>query len=507
MKCFHFDAIEKAYIRNYIHANRRLWILGGILLFIFMSDRFFPSGVLSFLIGYGSSGFQYIGGSSNQADIQIYSILVFFVCVIAFFLAIYQFRFLNKRSSCDLYLSLPIKRERLFFLHYWIGVVVLVSTTLGVYFLCLLIGYEYVSLQLALLVGVIIEILGVACFSFLTWIHMKCNSMVDAIFVSCLYLLLPLLLHAGLRTFMVHVEEGVYIADSFSSSYDTDIALLITNFLSPVWLMRSIVELFTSQSFTSLLRFGILASVIFWILMSFLLYLKGMRCFACKHSEESGQRTKAMATYPILIPFFIFVLLLFFTSASFSFITTIILFILYLVLSFFAQREIKLHRSMLLIYVLLVVGVNGAYALMVETSAFGMVHEIPADMGIEEIEVSISKDEITVEENTKYIQETKAYITNVKVSKETLLEIQKEVMDIREKGTNAATVYPNENYYITFTYYGEQRNPYSYDWMRHYRSYYIPQEQEAEMEVLIQRLLEDKIIQSIAAEDTQEEEV
>lgn len=501
MRWLHFDAIEKNYIRNYIGANRRLWILGCILVFIFMSDRFFPSGILNHFINIGSNGLQYSRGYENEAA-QLFNILSFFIFVIGFFLAMYQYRFLNKRSSCDLYLSLPIKRERFFLLHYLIGVVVLVVTTFGVYLLCLLIGFASVSFAQAMIFGVIAEVLGVACFSFFTWIHIKCNSLLDAIVVCSLYFILPLLLHAGLRVFMLRVEEGIYIADAFSSFYDTDIALLITNFLSPVWLMRSIAMMFTTYDFTTFMCCGVLASIIFWMLMSFLFYVKGIRAFSQKHSENIGHRTTSLVTYPILIPFFILVLLLFFVSSRFSIITTSILFVVYLLLTFFAQRRMKFHRSMLLIYALLVVGVRGCYTLMIETAVFGLVHEIPQESSISDVMLQITKIEHLAEENTNYGYEEKTYISRKQASKETLLEVQNRIMEISVREMKPSHSYLNDDYRILFEYTTKKTDMWGY-----YRSYNIEIQQEAEMEALIDELLEDEIIEIFQAQDAQEEEV
>lgn len=496
MNCFHLNTMEKNYIRNYVNANRRLLILGVILMFIFMSDLFFPSSILGVFIDFGTSGFIY-NGSIRQS---LYSILIFFVSVLAFLLALYQYRFLTKRSACDLYLSLPIKRERLFFLHYLMGVATLVLSTFGIYMASILIGYRGISFLESVLFGVVVEILGVACFTLLSWINVKCNTTLDAVIISILYFVLPLLLHAGMRAFVNTIESDIFIAKSFSSSYDSDIALLLTNFLSPIYLMRNCISVIYRWDLTPFIRFISIAAIFFWVMMSIFLYLKGKQAFLQKHTEQSEQRTNAKATYPVLIPCFILIILLFFTSYHFSIFKTILIFLIYLLLTFFAQRQIKFHKEMLLIYGLLVAGVQSVEMVMVETSAFGAIQEIPKDEAIQTVEMYINRSEVTVDGNGTTMQEVESYRSMVMVPTEKTNEFQQKIIELGTPYKDVRVNYPNTAYHVMFQFYGDT----SRINRLYYRSYSIPMEKHDEMNVWIQELLENKIIESEAAQEEEE---
>ena len=126
MKAFCFDTLrlnrqEKQYAKHYVQTNMRLAIVVVMVLCLFVLGLLIPEqliGIPLFLFD-GSLGYYHEVGGMAMFFISI--------CILAYLLPLFQFRFLMKRSHSDLYLSLPMERKRLFYVHYVIGLLFIVE--------------------------------------------------------------------------------------------------------------------------------------------------------------------------------------------------------------------------------------------------------------------------------------------------------------------------------------------------------------------------------------------
>ena len=124
---------ELSYLKYYIKKEARLGITAIIILALFVSGLLLPGALVKIgLILFGGQFDDYSGSGWESMSRVFIS-----VCILAYLLPLYLFRFLMNRSGNDLYLSLPIERKRLFYVHYIIGLFYLITISL-----LLLLGYS-----------------------------------------------------------------------------------------------------------------------------------------------------------------------------------------------------------------------------------------------------------------------------------------------------------------------------------------------------------------------------
>lgn len=408
MKGLMFQGCEKSYARHYIASHKRLFVILMVVLYLMMIPDFLPSQIILAILSMFLENWMY------NNDGSILYVCMICIVVLAFLLPLYQFRFMMKRDSCDLYMSLPIKRSRLFYVHYVIGAIVLVlSTSIFVFFsLVLNIHYPMSSFihfqMLAFMIG--IEILGVALYTFYCWLMMKCNGLLDAIMVGLTYTILPLLAVLAIRIFAGRIYDMILLSSTWELANVTDFIWGIGNFISPVWAMRSLVTFMLqgSRMFISgyTISFYVWLSVIYWSLMALVLYRIARTSFVNRKGENSERKTDSFMTYPALIPLIMFMLLLYFGTENI--VISLILFVLYLCMCFFAQRKIKFTIGMIVRYVAIFACVAGLTKVLVQTHVFNTVYEIPPVETIAYIDMQIihTESEIVTDEHESYYNQT-----------------------------------------------------------------------------------------------------
>lgn len=366
------DEHEKSYIKQYIKTNMRLIIVSVIILTLVVRNLV-PNSILDIV-------FRILGDYHYGQTQGYFNQLFMVVCVMAYMVPLYQFRFLMKRSSCDLYLSLPISRERLFDLHYLIGALFILVIGLfegGLVLMGVALAKGITLLSMVLVV--LFCVLGICLYSFFAMIVVRCNTMLDAIVVTGLFTMIPLMLHNAIQHFLLSVEYEVLVA---TASYSSDmlyhqLAQTITSFTSIPWLLHLWVYVADYGEY-ALSYILLIASTLYWFLLGIASYCWGKRYFIKSKSEDREQRTTAFLTYPFLIPAFAFVLLLQFGVGKWAWISIVIIGIIYVIALFFAQRSIRISIKHMIIYVAMVGIITGGFQVCVNTSLFHTIQEVPA---------------------------------------------------------------------------------------------------------------------------------
>lgn len=459
------DTYEKAYVKQYIKTNMRLIIVSVIILTLIVRN-ILPGNV-------GDLAFRFFGDYYGGLTQGYFNELFMVICVMAYIVPLYQFRFLMKRSSCDLYLSLPISRERLYYLQYLIGALFIIAV--GLFQGVLVLGSCMLAKGLSLLLFVMVIlfcILGICLYSFFTMIVVRCNTMLDAIVVTGLFTLVPMVFHNAIQYFLLAVEDEVLVsAVSYSSNtLYNQLAQLITSFISVPWLLHLWVYVADYREFAISFSFLIIGTL-YWFLLGFACYCWGKSYFIRSRSEDREQRTSASLTYPLLIPAFAFVLLLQFGVGKHAWISIVIVGIIYSIALFFAQRRIHISIKHILIYGAMVVVVLGGYRICVNTNLFYSIKEIPnlEDVGSIELDVHIYDNTRTnVNESLEvYGANSKGAIENSDAIQMIINGNEKIAEKLHREGLSTEKLYGwvNLNYI-------------DHDLQRNYRSYYVGNEEE-----------------------------
>lgn len=365
---------EMKYAKQYIKSNARLLLVVLICLILLVSGMLLPEMVLNF-------GFSLLNMGYYTSNLNLFMLCV---CILAFLLPFYQFRFIMKRSSSDLYLSLPIKRERLFYLQYLIGAFLLfgISFIVGIFNLFSYSDIRNYGYLRSIGFMIILVFLALLLYTFFTFLVTKCRTMLDAILTCILYTILPILFHWALQYFLSEAASDVLLA-VFSSGPEFEfnaISQYCTALLSLPWLMSRWTYLFSGE--LDLPLFCLLLYTILWICFATACFVWAKKSFVLLKSEDSEQPTHSLLTYPILIPIAAFLFLMCFGKGSFFSFSIVSIFVFYLVAFFLAQRKIKLTWGMLASFLCCVLLSSSCYRLMVSTNLFQYVQEIPEDTRI-----------------------------------------------------------------------------------------------------------------------------
>ncbi len=416
---------EKAYAKHYMRTNNRLAIVAALILVLFVMGYIMPS----ILIHAALSLF---GGAPGTTNGEKVASLFISICILAYVLPMYQFRFLMKRSSSDLYLSLPIERKRLFYVHYLIGLLYMASVAVleyipvAFYYYGNRIGITIDStwhaplygtsetLITTLLLLVIFLVLGICLYTFFTCFIVRCHTMLDGILICAIYTLLPLIIFYSMGFFLSNISnELLYSVESYHFSYMSPLANILVALTSLPWQMNAWVRLFFEPTITTDYTCMLLGmELLVWLILGVICYRNASNYFVHLKSEDSEQPTKSPLTYPILIPLVTFQLLLIIGKGKLISFMICILFVCYLIAHFFAQRKITIHVRMIAIYGALVLTSSALHHWLVRTNLFAMIYEIPQGDEVELIRLEI------IDQNLNYY--VSADITNQTVKEDIL---------------------------------------------------------------------------------------
>lgn len=380
-----FPVSERNYIKQYLTANQRLIVVVMIFLSLIASGALLPASLVSYafaIFRYDSTNmFEVIGSQRN--------LVLLCVCMLSYFLPIFQFRFLMSIPGRDLYFSLPIRRERLFHIHYISGVLFLVFASIWCSGINFLFHPGYLKeASLSCFSFFLFLLLGICLYTFFTVLVVKSRSMLDAFVICMSYTLVCMMLIYAFQSFYQQVVDQVLIA----SGFDT-IPLIFQQFISlfsPPWMMYQ-WNLLLDPSVNSQVSLGwMIAHTILWMVFAYYCYLYAKKSFVRKKVEQQKSEQHEWVTYPFLLPATELVWILGWGRGQLISFPLILVFVFSMIAHFFVQRRIYLHWWMPVRFLGFTLG---AYVLMqvsVATGFFGLVQEVPHQEDIERVHVQIS---------------------------------------------------------------------------------------------------------------------
>lgn len=360
------SAVAKLYIKHTIHRDYRLLLLVIIVQILILQNLVMPVNlILSYAIGINPDEFLF--GLDG---------LLVCICFMAFCIPLYQFRYLMKRNSSDLYLSLPIKREHFFDMQFLMGAGQLIVTTLVALGCSSLLSMNFGGIVSRTVSILLLEVLGLVLYALFTWIIVKCNTLLDGILISIAYTLLPLLIMITMYLFSARIVEGILLSEIYGAGdiINSDLFFLITSFLSTPITMLAVVDTsslpFAADFWTMTCLF------VFWVVLGIGFYIFAKKAYIQRKGEQSGERTKTWMAYPIMIPLFTGCLLLIVGATLDRVLYLMFVFIGYLVMYFFAKRSLKVTPFMIIQFLCLFFLSNGLEQIMIANNCFGNVQEV-----------------------------------------------------------------------------------------------------------------------------------
>lgn len=196
---------NQQYFKYLYKSNRRLLILIWAILFI--------------CICFFTTIFT-INDFTAYSEVQAFVTAMSGFCgiSISMFVPIYFFRFLYRKRSCDLYYGLPIRKKELFSTTFLFGYLAILIP-IAVYFLSTSIIASQFMNVLSSTILMNIKVMGffaifMLCIqAIICFLCIRCNTMMDALFISGTYVILPFILYISMNIFLkeqVNVITLVY---------------------------------------------------------------------------------------------------------------------------------------------------------------------------------------------------------------------------------------------------------------------------------------------------------
>ena len=313
--------------------------------------------------------------------------------ILSFCLPAHLFSHLWNKRELDMYSSIPLKRSTMFCIRYaaglcWLLVPITVIIALECLVLFLMHMPPYDMLHMLQSTAELM-VLSVLVYSLNVWIAIHCRNRSDALVMSIAYLLVPLIVVLGLYTI---ISSSIYdVSVGYSSSMQ--MSLLTDNELVR-WLVNLICApisygMICAEGFGSAI--GSLEGVIclpqyiwiVWLMESVLLIVWSHRAYITMPGEESGQRTTYALMYPLMTHLLTLGLFLYAVDTddtAFGKMLFVAAAFFFLLLSFIAQRQVRIRLRQLIALPLLAVCAFLLQVSSVQTSGFGLIQElIPAD--------------------------------------------------------------------------------------------------------------------------------
>lgn len=416
-----FHVSERPYIKQYIYANKHLILVIMIFLSLIVSGLLVPSSLVSYaFMAFGFDPVNTYGFISSDRNLMMIC-----VCMLSYFLPIFQFRFLMSTSGRDLYLALPIKRERLFHIHYIIGALFMVIATIwcgGVFFL-----FHPHEPLVFIFVFLLFLLIGLCLYTFFTFLVVKSNSILDALIICMSYTLLSMMFTYAFQRFFQAGAAQILMGNGFDS-VPHHVQQFIS-LLSPPWIMFHWNMLFMEDVQTHLSLIWVIVHTILWMVFACFCFVYAKRSFVRKKMEQR-EDSHEWVTYPLLVPMGEAVLMLGFGEGKLCSFAIILLFVFSLIAHFFVKRKIHLDWRMPLRFIGFVLLGYGLMQASIATDFFGLIQEIPKQEDVEMVSVQvfdIQCADCSILE-TLWIDDSKR-ISKVMMGHETMLKSSQKMMN------------------------------------------------------------------------------
>ena len=452
------------YFRYYAKSNKRFIILICLILFL----------VLPFLMLRTLMGIYIVPDEAYQTSIfSISAASAIAGCGLSFIMPIFNYRYLYKKSSNELYFSLPIKKEKLFIYTFLSGLIMVLIPLAIYYFLCygycvlIFPGVRLYHKFIPLLFFLALCILLTVQYTIFSFLSVKCNNLLDSILINGSYVVMPFIIFIAGGIFFQKQIDLILGNISGGISEFIPIEPLCKIVSLPYVIMMVCGDLFSHiQGYMTENAFLMndIVYILYWIIIGIVCFWFGRKAFIDRKPEEAQERTKTIFGYPVVITVVTFCLLLVMMNGADDFvIPSVMIIMLYFCMIFFSNRKIKVKGIHILIFVILYAGTFGFGQVYARTNGFGMVKEFINPSTIQRVNIEVSfaifDDSIDYSSYSFTLKDHKNVSSfNLDTGKTNeinyLMESQKEISK-RKENEYLSDCY-NINYYFT-TKDGEQR--------------------------------------------------
>lgn len=370
-------AYESSYVSWYLKSNRKKLMVGFGILFVLL---FLPSFMVETKIDQAGSG------DLIQFPLVSQLGIVTGVCgVFSVMMPLLQFQHFMKKRSCDLYLPLPIKRNRFFVIQFVIGLCYILVPIVMFFAIAACERNSWAFISYYAFYFLCIGSFLCALYSLITYFVVHCNSFWDALCSTLGFAFVSVFMFLSINELLSNVvmqsSTGAYDAKEFFPME------MIGGLLSPIlasgMLLFILLDAFysyqldvTQTIWEALLSREVSWSmlIVYWLIVFVVMSLLAYRTYHRRAGEQSEQRTTAKVVYPLLI-FLITSSLLFqnFFDLGMLWITVIVFF----VLNFIAERRIVVHKHMIASFVIMALLTSGITYTLIETDVFHTIYEVP----------------------------------------------------------------------------------------------------------------------------------
>ena len=237
--------------------------------------------------------------------------LTVIMLLMTLFFAIYEFMFKMKRNSCDLFYSLPVKRNKLYLFKYLFGMAevaiiftinfLIVSTFAIIYFPTVTDLYFYgTNIPFVFHPGyyylyyIVVLVTGLLLYSWIAFFFTRANSTIDGIIIAFM---------SSLALFVVNISFDVYIHTFVDRTPNLDEIFSHFTYFPQVALFR-IAYIFdgllrSGKGYESVTAIAIMGAIsIAWVVLFILLSNK-------EKAEDTGDICDSIFGYKTLLPIFI----------------------------------------------------------------------------------------------------------------------------------------------------------------------------------------------------------
>lgn len=383
----------KAYLRYYVNSNKRLLVLVFIILFLIMPFLTFnymglPHGSYSLDTFY--MGFIALGAATCAGG-----------CVLSYLIPIFNFRYLYKKRSHELYFSLPIQRKHLFLYNYISGLLavlvpLLINYLLG-YLVLLGLGYRerllYMLLPLLFFLG--LSVLLLIQYTIFTFLSVKCNNLIDSILVNGAYVVMPFIVILSAMIFFSNQITTILgnIGASPSEFINMGMIQMLLSMPSTIYahlfntLSAMASEMYRTDNLISVFNW---LYFLYWGIIGVLCFWFGWKSFVQRKPEDAEQRTVTLFGFPVIITVITFCMVLLVMNVDGGVVVpSLIILVAYFCMIFFSNRKIQVKKLHVIVFALLYMGTFGFSYMYTQTKGLGMVKEYPSLTEMKRVEIDV----------------------------------------------------------------------------------------------------------------------
>lgn len=465
------------YIRYLLKSNHRILILLMASLFL----------LIPVTVGFTSDYTMGIQHPVSECFNQLMKQSTICGFLLAFFVPIYQMRFLYKKQMNDFYFSLPIRKKRLFDLQFTTGLLGFLVPLIINFLLGYMVAYIYSPDSILKLEFLLLFVLLLICLSveycIVCYFCVKCNHLLDSLFINGIYVVLPLILVLILSSFFMNQSQLLL----HENSYDTFVFIdVIANLWSVPLYFYNLFDnsfVYMEQAILFVIEKQYLVMLCYWIVMGVIFYGLAKASFVKRKEESSEQQTTAWMTYPFVIYFatLLMILLLFNERRINKLVSIIFIFAIYCCVIFFSKRKIHLSAKNIIVFICLFAASYGLGFIFQTTNGFGLVSEVPAIQDLDFVNIHSYEYGYGLEESSDVEQ---VQHMNLYAYGETKEELEKAVVFQKQMMEKSVNEYHTKAIFI-------QMNYQSKDGSTHQREYML--ESSKETKERIQAFMEEHL--------------